>query len=213
MCTFIYYIHTHSATGVHDYVYELDIYADMNKAITVFVSLKSFDQRKLTMEKAKRHFILWFSTAKLGQDQEYWKVDCDTGKVLPGSGLGGCWWWRGSWWGWWWGWGPPPHPPMMRWGLELKSGMLAVFGSWWLSRTEEHNWRLGNISQKPRATRHRLVGTGYSCAAEEGVWIWHAAAASSSTSACRGGAAPATASATIAILPSWCLASTLNLGV
>lgn len=58
MCTFIYYIHTHSATGVHDYVYELDIYADMNKAITVFVSLKSFDQRKLTMEKAKRHFIL-----------------------------------------------------------------------------------------------------------------------------------------------------------
>ena len=162
--------------------------------------------------KGKETFYSWFSTAKLGQDQEYWKVDCDTGKVLPGSGLGGCWWWRGSWWGWWWGWGGPP-PPMMRWGLELKSGMLAVFVSRWLSRTEEHNRRLGNISQKPRATRHRLVGTGYSCAAEEGVWIWHAAAASSSTSACRGGAAPATASATIAILPSWCLASSLNLGV
>lgn len=76
MCTFIYYIHTNSVTGVqgvHDYVYELDIYADMNKAITVFVSLKSFDQRKLTMEKAKRHFILdfplpnWVRTRSIGR--------------------------------------------------------------------------------------------------------------------------------------------------
>ena len=46
----------------------------MNKAITVFVSLKSFDQRKLTMEKAKRHFILfdfplpnWVRTRSIGR--------------------------------------------------------------------------------------------------------------------------------------------------
>ena len=143
--------------------------------------------------KGKEIFFLWFSTAKLDQDQEYWKVDCDTGKVSPGSGLGMLMMTR-------------IMVMSMRtawWRLQLKSGMLAVFGSRWLSRTEQRN----------KTTRHRLVGTGYSCAAEEGVWIWHAAAAaSSSTSSCRGGAAPATASATIAILPSRCLASTLNLG-
>ena len=102
---------------------------------------------------------------------------------------------RSPWWGQWWGWW---------WASVLKSGMLAVFGSRSFSHTER-NRRFGNIiSQKPRAT--------CSCAAEEGVWVRHAAAASSSTSSCWGAAAPATASATIAILPSRCLASTWTLG-
>ncbi len=50
------YIHTPSV-AVYDYVYELDIYAYMNKEITVFVSLKSLDQRKLPMEKALKDFL------------------------------------------------------------------------------------------------------------------------------------------------------------